>query len=109
MSPNLTRDLTIVNRKGLHARAASKMVRLCGQFQCDITLSRNEVTAPGRSILDLLMLVAGQGKQVTVTCIGADAEQALDAISDLITRGFDEEDCCCDEAAALTPPEAVRE
>lgn len=95
----LTRDLTIINRKGLHARAAAKLVKLCGQYECDITVSRNDIDAPGRSILDLLMLAAAQGKSVTVTCDGTDADAALDALSDLIGRGFDEADCCCEEAS----------
>ena len=97
MTSVVTRDVTIINRKGLHARAAAKVVKLCGQFQSDITFCRNDLCAPGRSILDLLMLVASQGKQVTISCTGIDAEAALHALDDLIGRGFDEEDCCCDE------------
>ncbi|HEY1096530.1 MAG TPA: HPr family phosphocarrier protein [Alphaproteobacteria bacterium] len=96
LNTELTRELTIINRKGLHARAAAKVVKLCGQFQCDITFCRNDICAAGRSILDLLMLAAAQGKQVKVTCQGADAADALDAIQDLIGRGFDEEDSVCE-------------
>lgn len=94
---SLTRDLTIINRKGLHARAAAKVVKLCSQYACDITFSRNDTEAPGRSILDLLMLAAAQGKQVTVVCEGDDAQDAMDALSDLIGRGFDEADCACED------------
>ena len=97
MSLHLTRELTIINRKGLHARAAAKFVKTCGQFQCDVTVSRNDIDAPGRSILDLLMLAAAQGKNITITCDGEDADAAINAISDLIARGFDETDCCCDD------------
>lgn len=96
LNPALTRELTIINRKGLHARAAAKVVKLCGQFQCEITFCRNDLCAAGRSILDLLMLAAAQNKQVKVTCQGDDAQAALEAITDLIGRGFDEEDCCCE-------------
>lgn len=94
---HLTRDLTIINRKGLHARAAAKLVKLCNQYECDVTVSRNDMDAPGRSILDLLMLAAAQGKSVTIRCDGADADAAMNDLSDLIARGFDEEDCCCED------------
>ncbi len=100
-STKITRDVTIVNRKGLHARAAAKVVKLCSQFQCEISVSRNDLQAPGRSILDLLMLAAAQGKSVTIACDGADAQVAMDELADLIGRGFDEEDCTCTDENAL--------
>ncbi len=99
MSHAITRDVTIVNQKGLHARAAAKLVKLCGQYKCDISVSRNGVDAPGRSILDLLMLAASQGKSVTITCDGSDAPLAMEQVADLIRRGFDEEQCGCDITA----------
>lgn len=91
----LRRDITIINRKGLHARAAAKVVKLCNQFEAEIIFCRNDFCAPGRSILDLLMLAASQGTQMTITGTGSDAEKALDALDALIRDGFGEEDCGC--------------
>jgi phosphocarrier protein HPr len=101
----LIRDVLIVNRKGLHARAAAKVVKLSNQFTCEITFSRNGLDASGRAILDLLMLAAAQGKSVTIQCDGADAAAALDALSDLLNRGFDEDDCVCGDEDCAAPEE----
>lgn len=90
MSAALQRTVTIVNMRGLHARAAAKFSKLAAQYHCDITVERADVLAPGKSILDLLMLAASQGKEITIKCIGSDAQAALDALSDLVNRGFDE-------------------
>jgi phosphocarrier protein HPr len=105
VSAPLIRDVTIINRKGLHARAAAKVVKLSNQFTCEITFSRNGLDASGRAILDLLMLAASQGKDVTIQCDGADAQDALEALSDLLNRGFDEEDCVCGDENCDTPEE----
>jgi phosphocarrier protein HPr len=90
--PSLTQKITIVNRRGLHARAAAKFSKLAAQYECDIDVTRADVIAPGKSILDLLMLAASQGKEITITCDGDDAEDAMRELCDLITRGFDERD-----------------
>jgi len=90
MMTTLQRTVTIVNMRGLHARAAAKFSKLATQYQCDIAVSRADVSAPGKSILDLLMLAASQGKDITIACTGVDAQEALDALSDLVERGFDE-------------------
>lgn len=92
MMTSLQRIVTIVNMRGLHARAAAKFSKLAATFPCDITVSRADVIAPGKSILDLLMLAASQGKDITITCVGPDAQKALDALSNLVERGFDESD-----------------
>lgn len=105
MSAPLVRDVTIINRKGLHARAAAKVVKLSNQFTCEVTISRNGLDASGRAILDLLMLAASQGKNVTIQCHGADAQEALDALTDLLNRGFDEEDCVCGDDPCAAPEE----
>lgn len=86
------KTVTIVNMRGLHARAAAKFSKLAATFPCEIHVSRADVVAPGKSILDLLMLAASQGKDITITCNGTDADKALDALSDLVERGFDESD-----------------
>lgn len=89
---SLRRTVIILNRRGLHARASAKFAKLASLFHCDIHVERGDVNAPGKSILDLLMLAASQGKEITIICDGSDAEQALDALSDLVQRGFDESD-----------------
>jgi phosphocarrier protein HPr len=84
--------VTIVNKRGLHARAAAKFAKLAATFQCDITVERNDLHSAGRNILDLLMLAASQGKDIEIICHGPDADNALQALCDLVERGFDETD-----------------
>jgi phosphocarrier protein HPr len=88
----VTKNITIVNRRGLHARAAAKFTKLAVQFSCDIIVSRNGTNVPGRSLMGLLTLGASQGKDIDIICTGSDAEKAMDALSDLVARGFDEDD-----------------
>ena len=88
----LRNTVLIVNRRGLHARAAAKFMKLAAQYHCDITVARNDTTVPGRSLMGLLTLGASQDKEIEIVCHGDDAQQALDALTDLVTRGFDEND-----------------
>lgn len=85
-------ELTIINKLGLHARAASKLAQLCQQFSAQITLSLEEKEANANSIMAIMLLAGGQGKVVKVTAQGADATEALQAISQLITDKFDEQE-----------------
>lgn len=85
------RTLTIRNQRGLHARAASKFVKLAGQFDADIKVSKDGQDVSGRSIMGLMMLAAGIGTTVDVACQGADAQAAMDAITALIDDKFGEE------------------
>jgi phosphocarrier protein NPr len=89
-STTLTRSLTIINKLGLHARAATKLVQLANQFDAEIILTQGENSAPANSVLALMMLESGQGKSVDVCCSGADALAAMEAISELIQNKFDE-------------------
>jgi phosphotransferase system HPr (HPr) family protein len=86
------RRLTLLNELGLHARAAAQVVRCAAKFRSRITLKRSdrEVEADARSILDILYLAAGQGKEVIVTATGDDADKALLEIEKLFTDGFGE-------------------
>ena len=88
---NLSRIATILNQRGLHARAAAKFVKLANQYEAEIQVRRGELTANGRSIMGLMMLSAGPGNDVEVTVGGPQAEAALAAILDLIGRKFDED------------------
>lgn len=89
--PNLSRVATILNQRGLHARAAAKFVKLANQYEAEIQVKRGELTANGRSIMGLMMLSAGVGNDVEVMAGGPQAEAALAAILDLIGRKFDED------------------
>jgi len=82
--------MVIVNRLGLHARAASKFVSLASQFSSLIHVRRGEKEVNGKSIMGVMMLAATRGSRVTVTATGADAEQALDALEQLVTSRFGE-------------------
>lgn len=87
----VTRSLTIVNRLGLHARAAGELVKVTAKFQSDIKVSKDDQTVDGKSILGLMMLAAAQGSQVEVVVAGDDADSAMEAIADLVGRGFYED------------------
>lgn len=86
----VTKKLTIINKLGLHARAASKLAQLCQQFTATISLELEEKEADANSIMAIMLLAGGQGKTVKVTAQGVDAPQALKAISQLISDKFDE-------------------
>lgn len=88
----LEKSLLIVNKLGLHARAATQLVTLANQFDAEITLSLGDKTANANSVLGLMMLEGNQGKQVKVISEGKDAEQAMDAIEKLIVEKFNEEE-----------------
>lgn len=89
-SSSITRLLTITNKLGLHARAATKLVQLANKFEADIELTQGENSAPANSVLALMMLESGQGKAVEVKCTGKDSQAAMQAISELIENKFDE-------------------
>jgi phosphocarrier protein HPr len=88
----LVRQLTIVNRKGLHARATVKLVHCIDRFDAVVTISRCGDTVGGTSIMGILTLGAGPGTTIVVTATGAEASLALDAIEALITNRFGEDE-----------------
>ncbi len=89
--PNSYRaTVTIVNQLGLHARAATKLVQLCRQFDAQIELQQEGKSADASSVLALLMLASSKGKNVDVVTTGTQAETALNAVVALIENGFDE-------------------
>jgi phosphocarrier protein len=85
------RETEIVNKLGLHARAAAKLVHTAGAFQSRVTVARDGEEVDAKSILGLMMLAAAQGSTVTIRCEGNDEEAALQAVADLIANRFDEE------------------
>ena len=88
----LSRDLPIVNRRGLHARASAKFVQCADSFDAQITVSKDQNTVGGTSIMGLMMLAAGIGSSIHVTAEGPQAAEALDAIARLVADRFGEEE-----------------
>ena len=86
----LSRDMAIVNRKGLHARATAKFVQCVETYDAEITVSKGGETVGGTSIMGILTLGAGIGSTITVTAKGPEAEQAMEAIAALVANRFGE-------------------
>jgi phosphocarrier protein len=86
------REITIVNKKGLHARASAKFVQMAEQYQADITVTRGAETVGGTSIMGLMMLAAAPGTRIIVSASGKDAAAALDALCALVANRFGEEE-----------------
>lgn len=88
----LTRTVTIVNRRGLHARAAAKFVTLAERFGAAVEVIRDGQAVSARSIMGLMMLGAGPGSTIEMRADGWDAKEALDALASLVEAGFNEQD-----------------
>ncbi|QAY94809.1 HPr family phosphocarrier protein [Methylovirgula ligni] len=88
----LVRELPIINRKGLHARATAKFVQCVEQFAADVTVSRAGETVGGTSIMGILTLGAGIGSTIIVTARGKEAAEVLDALEALIANRFGEDE-----------------
>ncbi len=84
------RKALICNRRGLHARAAAKFVKLAFEFNAEVTVAKGESAVSGRSIMGLMMLAAGPGTEIELAATGPDAQRAVDALAALIAGGFDE-------------------
>ena len=84
------RSLTIVNRLGLHARAAAKLVTLCSKYVSEVALVVNGRRANARHFIAILLLSASMGVQVSVEASGPDEVEAIAAVTRLITTGFGE-------------------
>jgi phosphocarrier protein len=88
----ISRDVGIINRRGLHARAAAKLVTLAEKFSASVDVAKDGQSVSARSIMGLMMLGAGPGSTVRLSAEGFDAKEALDAIAALIEAGFHETD-----------------
>jgi phosphocarrier protein len=86
----ISKNLTIQNKLGLHARAAAKLVALSNNFKSEIILVKDNKSADARSIMKLLMLSASKGSVLEVSITGKDQEEAMDSIEKLFLNGFDE-------------------
>ena len=90
-STEARRSVVICNRRGLHARAAARFVKLAFEFDAEVTVSKNGTSVSGRSIMGLMMLAAGPGTAVELRATGPDAERAVSALAALVSGGFDED------------------
>ena len=88
----VVRDVEIINKKGLHARASAKFVQCAEQFDAEITVTRGHETVGGTSIMGLMMLAAGPGITVTIKATGPEAAVAVEALCALVASRFGEED-----------------
>jgi len=84
--------LKIVNRYGLHARPATDFAMAAGKFNAEVRVKANEEDADGKSVMDLMLLAATKGTQIEVVCNGDDAKACLEYLSEMVRRGFDEDD-----------------
>jgi phosphocarrier protein len=87
----LRKTLTIRNQRGLHARAAAKLVTLAEQYSSCLNVVRDGQSVPACSIMGLMMLGAGMGSKITIEAEGWDAKEALDAVAGLVEAGFHED------------------
>ncbi|MDX2481409.1 MAG: HPr family phosphocarrier protein [Desulfuromusa sp.] len=85
------RNFTIINRLGLHARAAAQFVQTANQFSSEVNLIKDDIEVNGKSIMGILLLAAPQGTDIAVTVDGEDEAQAMDVIAELIEDGFGED------------------
>ncbi|MEE9379765.1 MAG: HPr family phosphocarrier protein [Hyphomonadaceae bacterium] len=90
--PSASQRVTIINEKGLHARASAKFAKLACTYVAKVEVSHDEVTASARSIMDLLMLTAHMGVEIEIVGKGEDAAEAVTALSSLVASGFGELD-----------------
>ncbi len=85
------RTVEIVNERGLHARASAKFVKMAGDYDAEVTVSREGQTVDARSIMGLMMLAAGLGSIIEIAAEGAEAKAAVTALAELVAARFDEE------------------
>ena len=91
-SGGVQRQVTIVNQRGLHARASAQLAKIAGRYDAHIQLSNGADEVSALSILGMLMLAATTGTRLTIRGSGVEAEQAVTAIVQMIENGFEEED-----------------
>jgi phosphocarrier protein HPr len=85
-------NIEIINKLGLHARAASKLVTVTGKYSCDVKIIKGDKIVDGKSIMSVMMLAASKGTELQITTQGEDQDQALEAIVYLINNRFDEDE-----------------
>jgi phosphocarrier protein len=91
-SGTVTREIPIINKRGLHARASAKFVKMVEQFDAEVLVTRGSETVGGTSIMGLMMLSAGPGTSIVVSATGPQAEAAVAALAELVGSKFNEEE-----------------
>ena len=86
-----TKEITVSNKLGIHARPAALFVKTANRFACDIFVEKDGEKINGKSIMGLMLLAAGCGSRLRVTVTGGDANEMIKALEELIARKFDEE------------------
>jgi phosphocarrier protein len=87
----IEKEISIVNRLGLHARPAALFVRIASRYRSEIWVSKEGEEVNGKSIMGLMMLAAGQGSKLRIRCDGLDAEKAMEELEQLINARFNED------------------
>ena len=87
----VSREIPIINKRGLHARASAKFVQMVERFNAEVWVTKGGETVGGNSIMGLMMLSAGPGTSIVVSAIGPEAQAAVDAITELVASKFNEE------------------
>ena len=88
----VSRDIEIINKLGMHARAAAKFVKLATSFDSNIDIQKGSRRVNAKSIMGVMMLAANKGSTITIHADGSDAEKSLDALEQLISNRFDEDE-----------------
>jgi phosphocarrier protein len=88
----VVREIPIINKRGLHARASAKFVKMVEQFDAEVLVTRGSETVGGTSIMGLMMLSAGPGTSIVVSATGPQAEAAVAALAELVGSKFNEEE-----------------
>lgn len=88
----IEREITIINKLGLHARAAAKLIATTSSYSCEIRINKAGREVDAKSIMAVMMLAASKGTELTITTRGEDEQAAMDAVTSLIKNRFDEEE-----------------
>jgi phosphocarrier protein HPr len=87
----IEKEITIINRLGLHARPAAMFVRIASRYRAEVWVEKEGEQINGKSIMGLMMLAAGQGSKLTIRCEGADADKVMEELEELIQKKFNED------------------
>ena len=90
-SQKIEKEITIINRLGLHARPAAMFVRIASRYRSEVWVEKEGEQINGKSIMGLMMLAAGQGSKLTIRCEGADADKVMEELEALIQKKFNED------------------
>ena len=90
-SQKIEKEITIVNRLGLHARPAAMFVRIASRYRSEVWVEKEGERINGKSIMGLMMLAAGQGSKLKICCEGADADKVMEDLEELIRQKFNED------------------